>query len=211
MELFEFSHMTILVADDHTPTRIGIHHILRKLVKFDGEILEAVDGCEVIELTKKHTIDVYILDHSMPQLNGYEAAKVVLKTNPGSKIIMMSMYDEPELVASYYEAGIQGFLSKSTLVDNIETTFVKVLKGEPVSDYLNQEYNTPLKTPAIHFTKRDKELIKLLAQGFASKDISSSLGLTLRTVETYRSRLLEKVNVKNTSELLLYVHRIGII
>lgn len=210
MELSQFSHMTVLVADDHPAFRKGVCYILREL-KFDGTILEAGDGYETIELGKEFGVNIFILDHSMPRLNGYEAAKKVLRVNPESKIIMMSMYDEPELVATYYEAGIHGFLSKSTMVDNIEATLIKVLKGEPVSIDHYQENIPSVRNSIIHFTKREKELISLLAQGLGSKEISTSLGLSMRTVETYRSRLLEKVNVRNTSELLHYVHRNGII
>lgn len=210
MTLSDFSDLTILLADDHPAFRKGLKSILRRL-GFDGEILEANHGHEVLGLCREYPVDLFVLDYSMPILNGYDTSKIILKMNSKARIAIMSMFNEPELLAGFYQIGVQGYLDKNSDIDQIETAFLSLLNGQRIPEPLDTESDISLNNVAVRFTKREKELIELLAKGFTTLDISEKLYLTPKTVETYRCRLLDKTSVKNTTELLDFVHRNGII
>src|SRR5690606_36501496 len=211
MSLEKFSYMTILIADDHPMYRRGLRSAIKSF-GFDGVILEAKNGNEVISYHRQCLIDLYILDHKMPELTGYEAVKIILRSNPKARIILNTMYDEPSLITAYLEEGITGYIDKNSEPEQFEQAIRYALSGWGVYNSL-QERNaySSLAYAPIQFTKREKQLIELLAQGSTTHDIAQKLDLTFKTVETYRCRLLDKVSVKNTSELLHYVHKNGLI
>jgi DNA-binding NarL/FixJ family response regulator len=199
--------MTILLADDHPIFRRGLRSVIRSF-GFRGSILEAQNGREVLAIHQTQRIDLYILDYRMPEMNGYEASRVILRENPNARIIIISMYDDPLLISRFYQLGVQCFTDKSTDTNKIRSTILAIMNGMKANGGF--EGGLPESKP-LQFTQREKELIELLDRGFTSQAISQNLGLAYKTVETYRCRLLEKVRVKNTSELLGYCHRNGLI
>jgi DNA-binding NarL/FixJ family response regulator len=207
MALSKFSNLTILLADDHPLFRKGLKSVIRSL-GFIGLILEAGTGKEVLKIKEENLVDLYILDYKMPEMDGYDTSKFILKKDPRAKIIIITMYDNPPLATNFHKIGIMGFMSKNTDPDRIETGILTVLNGWEYYESIDEELED---THPIQFTHREKELITLLAKGLTSQAISQNLGLAYKTIETYRSRLLEKVSASNTSELLHYVHRIGLI
>lgn len=209
MELSSFSSITILIADDHPLFRKGLSRMIKQL-GFEGEILEARHGDEVLALRCEHDIDLYILDYSMPLMNGYDAAKVILRTKPRAKIIIMSMYDDLHLLTNFQNVGIKGFINKNSEPEQVKQALTAVLSGREHYPIVDRKATRSV-TPPLQFTPREMELIQLLAKGHTTRDIARLLNLTQKTVETYRCRLLEKVNVKNTSELLSFVYRIGVV
>jgi DNA-binding NarL/FixJ family response regulator len=207
MALSKFSNLTILLADDHPLFRKGLRSVIRSL-GFIGLVLEAGNGKEVLQIKEENLVDLYILDYKMPELDGYDTSMFILKKDPRAKIIIITMYDNPPLVANFHKIGIMGFMNKNTDPDRIETGILTVLNGWEYYESVEKELGD---AHPIQFTHREKELIALLAKGLTSQAISQNLGLAYKTIETYRSRLLEKVSARNTSELLHYVHRIGLI
>jgi DNA-binding NarL/FixJ family response regulator len=205
--LSKYSNLTILLADDHPFFLKGLASVIRSL-GFPGTILEARNGREVLRISERRRIDLYILDYKMPELDGYETSVVILTQDPYAQIIIMSGYDDSPLIANFYQSGIQRFMDKYTDPVQLESVISSVFDGGAVNESTEEEV---IESEPLHFSRREKELIELLARGFTSQAIAKNLGLTYRTVETYRCRLLGKVNVKNTSELLAHLYRNGLI
>lgn len=206
----------ILLADDHPVIRKGIKSILETFAGV-SEIMEACNGKQVIELSQSHHFDLFILDYKMPEMDGYDAAKILLHKNSLAKIIIISMYADTVLILNLFKLGVLGFLVKNTDIDEIESGIHSVLKGDQYLSKVLQERiqreqdQFPKPLGPLKFSKRESELILLLSKGKTSKEISIIWGLSLKTIETYRSRMLEKVSVKNTSELLNYCNRNGLL
>lgn len=189
---------------------------LRNAIKsfgFNGVIFEATNGNEVISYHRQYLIDLYILDYKMPELTGYEAANIILRFDPKAKIILNTMYDENSLISAIFEAGILGYIDKNSEPEQFEQAIRYVLNGWGIYNSLEERGNaySSVDCATIQFTKREKEVIELLAQGYRTHEIAQKLNRTFKTVETYRCRLLDKVSVRNTSELLHYAHRNGLI
>lgn len=206
----KYSSLTILLADDHPLFRKGLKSVLRNS-GFEGHFIEACDGDEVVRFHNTQSIDLFILDYRMPKLNGYSTAQIILKLQPIAKIIMMSMYDELGLISKFHDLGVAGFIDKNSEIDVIEKTIFQVLNGQESAWFA--EMNTTLEEKGdclVQFTNREKDLIGLLAKGFTSQQIAVELCLSLNTIETYRCRLLQKVDVKNTSELINFIYKNGL-
>src|SRR5690606_14182113 len=199
MSLEKFSHLTILLADDHPMYRRGLRNTI-KTFGFNGVIFEAKNGNEVIGFHRQYLIDLYILDYKMPELNGCEAANIILRFDPKTKIILNTMYDEPSLISSFFKSGIMGYIDKNSEPEQLVQAIQQVLNGWGTYNSLEERnaYSS-VDCATIQFTKREKEVIELLVQGYRTHDIAQKLNLTFKTVETYRCRLLDKVSVKNTS------------
>jgi DNA-binding NarL/FixJ family response regulator len=206
----------ILLADDHPVIRKGIKSIIET---FDvaSEIVEASDGKQVIELSRSHQFDLFIMDYKMPEMDGYDAAKILLQKNSAVKIVVISMYADTVRVLNLFKLGVFGFMVKNTNIEEIQSGINCVLKGDQYMSKVLEEriqreqdqFRKPL--GPLKFSKRESELILLLSKGNTSREIALTWGLSLKTIETYRSRLLEKVNAKNTSELLNYCVRNGLV
>jgi len=208
------SNRTILLADDHALVRKGLRSVL-ELLRVADTILEAGNGIEVLEVARKTPVDLFILDFKMPEMNGYEASRILLRENPRCKILVISMYNDKAMVANLLQIGVSGFLSKNSSIDEIESAIRSVLMGDLYYDVIlenqiRQELLAHIETP-VKFSSRENDLIALLAEGKTSREIATQWGLTLKTIETYRCRLLAKARVKNTSELLHYFHRNGLV
>ncbi len=208
--------LKILLADDYPLIRQGLKSIIETLDPV-AEILEADNGKRVIELSRQHQIDLFILDYRMPEMGGYDVAKILLARNPKTKIIIITAFSESDLIANVLNLGVRGFLSKTTDIAEIRLALNKVLTGEIyldklLEDRMQRESGFSKKNPLpLTFTKRENDLMLLLSKGNTSKDISLSLGVTQKTIEIYRSRLLEKTGVRNSVELVDYFHSNGLI
>lgn len=200
----------ILVADYHTLARKGTALFLKMI--FPNAILyEASDGLEVIKLSNQKVIDLYILDYRMPRMNGYTLSNALLKRNPSSKIIIMTSYNSDALAITLFELGIKGYVAKNASTKEIETCIKDVIVGRhyftvpeamkslaPIGDL-----------PCVQFTLNELRLVKALASGLTTKQIADRGKLSYKSIETYRSRLFKKTKVKNTSELISYMYKIG--
>ncbi len=208
--------LKILLADDHPLIRHGLKTIIETL-GLANEILEADDGRQALALSHQNQIDLFILDYRMPHMGGYDTAKVLLNKNPKTKIVIVTAYSETKLISDVLDLGVLGFLLKNTDLEEIHYALNKVLSGQVYMNKTLEErilrersYSNSCSSQ-LNFTKRENELITLLSKGKTSKEISQSLGVTQKTIETYRSRLLEKAGVKNSIELIDYVHTNGLV
>jgi len=200
----------ILLADDQPLVRVGLRSFLKTLNE-PFIIHEAADGKEALEIFYKHPIDLLILDHRMPRVTGYEVAREILSVNVTKKIIIISMFTDAPLISNLFQLGVNGFISKSADVSEVQTAIEAVLAGKL---YYSKEFESILvkkenTLPTIRFTDRELDLVISLSKGKTSTEIAKNWGISVKTVETYRSRLIEKTGVKNIAELIHFFHRNG--
>lgn len=206
----------ILVADDHEVVRQGVRSLLE--AHRDWRVCgEAVTGREAVAKAIQDRPDVVILDVAMPEMNGLEAARQIRRAVPTTKILVLSVYEMDQLVQKFIDAGVHGYLLKGDtgrmLVDAVKT----LLRGE--------RFFTPRlgeaadgSTPAPHstsrikpLTRREREVLQLLAEGKSNKEIGAALGISVKTAETHRARLMAKLGVHSVAELVRYAVRNQII
>ena len=206
----------VLVADDHGVVRKG----LRFLLQLDSQIEvvgEANDGREALEMSEQLHPDVVVLDITMPQLNGIDAAAQLRKRDPDIGIVMLSMHCDETFLLRALSAGAQAYLLK----DAAETDLVQAVKSVAahkmffsptitrtlMQDYMRQMQREKIEDSYDLLTDREKEVLQLLAEGKSNKEAAAILELSLYTVETHRSRIMQKLNLHSTAEIVLYAVR----
>jgi len=209
--------LRILVADDHELVRHGIRGILRARRGW-RVIGEASNGQEAVEKTHKLKPDVAILDVSMPNLDGLQATRQIREASPNTKVVVLTMHESDQMVHRVLEAGALGYVLKSDLAANLVKAVKDVSAGRlfltpRVSDivlkgFLNSADQTdPATQTRARPTPREVEIIRLLAEGKANKVIAANLGITIRTVETHRARIMVKLGLHSLAGLLHYAIR----
>lgn len=206
------AHITILVADDHALVRKGIITFL-KIAKVASKVFEASNGVEVINLAKKYPIDLFLLDISMPELNGYETAKILLEQDENTRIIANTAFDGHALVNGLVQLGVKGFVTKGDDPEILVKAIQAVMKGRTYICPKMREYIDPKKEVSfgLDFSETELRLVELLSQGHSSESIAKELEITVRTAETYRYRLIKRLNISNSIELVEYFRRNGLL
>jgi len=209
----------VLIADDHKIFRVGLSAILRN-VRSVGTVYEALNGKEAIDLLGKINCDFVFMDIKMPVMDGVAATRAIAKTHPDVHVIAMSVYDDDHYLKDMFESGAKGYLLKNTDQEEIETAMETVLAGKvylskTVSDKLVQQLrfgqsgSGPQRT--VQLTPREKEILYYLWLEMSSKEIAAKIFISHKTVELYRSRLMEKINCKNTVALVKFAIQHGIV
>ena len=210
----------VLLADDHQLIRSGIRLMLER--EPDMSVVgEASDGREAVALAKSLRPDVVIMDVGMPNLNGIEAAGQMTQENPELAVMILSMHPDETYVLRALRAGARGYLLKdSAEADLIKAVHVvangKSFFSPSVSKVLLDDYVRKLKRSGTEdaydlLTPREREVLQLIAEGKSNKDIANLLNLSVYTVESHRSNLMDKLNIRGLPELILYAVRKGII
>jgi two-component system, NarL family, response regulator NreC len=210
----------ILIADDHGIVRTGLRLLLERIS--DMEVVgEAVDGRQAVRLARELRPDIVILDIGMPLLNGLEAAAQIVKDNERIGVIMLSMHTDESYIVRALDAGAKGYLLKDKADDDIERAVRSVATGRPffsptiaqalLEDYVRLMRERHLQDSYDLLTEREREVVQLLAEGKSNKEAASVLNLSPYTVETHRTNLMQKLNLHNTAEIVLYAVRKGII
>lgn len=205
------NRISILVADDHPLVRKGMIGFVKSL-KIARKYYEATDGNEVLRLAEQHPIDLFLLDIEMPHLGGYEAAKYLLAKSPRTKIIVNTMHDGHALMNGLLSLGVKGFVLKGEDIDRLEEAIKIVLNGGSyVTPKLKKQVDAYMRKDSLmEFTPDELKLVRLLSKGYSSNDIAEELGLSIRTAETYRHRLIKRLNVANSTELVEFFHMNGL-
>src|SRR5438105_6425408 len=216
------ANLRLLVADDHDVVRKGVRTLLEEQPGWEVAA-EAADGREAVEKAKLVQPDVTILDLSMPELNGLEAAKEILKTVP-TKVLILTMYDSDPLIRQTLEAGARGYLLKSDagrdLVSAIDalrrnkTFFTPKVSQMVLEGYLDKspkEREPESEAESLRLTSRQREIVQLLAEGKSSKEVAAVLGLSVKTAETHRANIMRKLDCHSVTELVRYAIRNHII
>jgi two-component system, NarL family, response regulator NreC len=205
----------ILLADDHAIVRRGLRGLLDEAGL--SVTAEAADGPTTLRLCEELEPDVMILDIAMPKLNGIEVASRVRKLSRPPAVIILSMYADESYIIRALEAGARAYLLKSAADDELVPATRAVAAGQPffssaVTGVLIQDYVRRLHTegpgdPYESLTNREREVLQLLAEGRSNKEVATELDLGLSTVETHRSNLMQKLDLHNTAEIVLYAVR----
>jgi DNA-binding NarL/FixJ family response regulator len=210
--------ISILIADDHSVVREG----LRRVLEEDPDMTvsgEAADGEEVLELVAKHNPDLVILDITMPRLSGLETLERVKASHPGIKALLLSFRADPPLIQSAVSLGADGYLLKNARKDEILAAIREVMGGgcyfsPPVAREIVAQMREPGRRTSEPFTQlspREREVLRLIAEGLAAKEIATQLSISTKTVEAHRTSLMRKLGVRKATELVRYAVRHGLI
>jgi two-component system response regulator NreC len=210
----------ILLADDHKLMRSGLRVLLEQQADLTV-VGEASDGREAVVLVGSQRPDVLVMDIGMPSLNGIEAAGQITQSHPETAIVMLSMHSDESYVLRALKAGAKGYLLKDSAEADLIRAVHSVAEGKSffspaVSKVLLDDYVRKLKRsgtddPYDLLTPREREVLQLVAEGKSNKEIAQLLNLSVYTVETHRSNIMEKLNLHGVPELILYAVRKGII
>jgi two-component system response regulator NreC len=214
------SAIRILVADDHGVVRRGLRLILERHEGFKV-VGEAADGREVVRLAEEFSPTIVIMDVGMPQLNGIEATAQIIHRDPRIGIIILSMHSDETYIVRALSAGAKGYLLKESVEEDLVQAVRVVAQGRPffspkitqtlLDDYVRQLQQKGLQDSYDLLTAREKEVLQLLAEGKSNKEVATILDLSVYTVETHRTNLMQKLNLHNTAEIVLYAVRKKII
>jgi len=210
----------ILLADDHAVVRDGIRALLEKQTDM-AVIAEAADGREAAQLAGSLAPDVVIMDIAMPNMNGIEATRRILAAHPRTAVVVLSMHQDESYVLGSLKAGARGYLLKDSLRSEIVEAVRAVSQGRSFltrkisrimqEDYIRQMEQRGCEDSYDLLTAREREVLQLAAEGRANKEIAAALHISLTTVETHRTHILQKLNLHSVPELILYAVRKAII
>jgi DNA-binding NarL/FixJ family response regulator len=209
----------ILIADDHAIVRRGLRTLLETQTGWEV-CAEASNGREAVERAEQFKPDVAVLDISMPELNGLDAARRILKTSPQTEVLILTMHQSEEAVAEVLKAGARGYVLKSDADQNLVAAVEALAQHKPflssnvtdivLSDYLNGRVD-PFGESRNRITSREREIIQLLAEGKSNKEVASVLDISTRTVETHRAHIMHKLGLTSFGDLVRYAVRNNIV
>jgi DNA-binding NarL/FixJ family response regulator len=203
----------IILADDHTIVRQGIKSLLER----EGMqvVAEAADGREAIRHAEALAPDVVVMDIGMPTLNGMEAARELARCCPKVKPILLTQHDEPQYVSAALRAGVKGYVLKSQITGDLVQAIQQVLRGQVyLSPGISGSVMAALhsKTQAADpLTSRERQVLQLIAEGKSTKDVAALLGVSVKTAESHRSRLMQKLDIHETASLVRYAVKHGLV
>jgi DNA-binding NarL/FixJ family response regulator len=213
--------ITVLLADDHTVLRQGLRSLL--LAESDMEVVgEAENGRQAVQMVKKIRPDVVVMDIAMPELNGLEATRQIMKDTPSIKVLILSSYSDDEYVHQLTKAGASGYLIKQTAANDLILAIREATKGNAffspsISKRLRDRYREaflngkPVKEGGEQLTSRELEVLQLVAEGKVNKQIAAELCLSIKTVEKHRQTVMDKLNIHHVAGLTRYAISKGII
>jgi two-component system response regulator NreC len=204
----------ILLVDDHVLVRQGLKGLLER----EGFLVvgEASDGQEGLRLTETARPDIVVMDISMPTINGLSAAREIQKKFPKIKTILLTQHDEKQYVTEALEAGVKGYVLKNQAGSDLLQALRQVSRGEVylspgVAQAVVESYQSNTGRSGTHLTVRERQVLQLIAEGKSTKDIAAVLGISVKTAESHRTRLMQKLDIHETASLVRYAVRNGIV
>jgi DNA-binding NarL/FixJ family response regulator len=204
----------IVLADDHVLVRQG----LKSLLEREGfqVVAEASDGQEALCHVKSLQPDIVVMDISMPTLNGMNAAREMSRSSPKTKIILLTQHDEGQYISEALEVGVKGYVLKNQVASDLLLAIRQVSRGQVylspgVSSAVMEAYRSKSEKSKNPLTLRERQVLQLIAEGKSTKDVASLLGISVKTAESHRTRLMQKLNIHETASLVLYAVRNGIV
>ncbi|HYR51667.1 MAG TPA: response regulator transcription factor [Candidatus Dormibacteraeota bacterium] len=206
--------LRVLLADDHVLVRDGI----KVTLEANGLSIvgEASEGREAVKMVRELKPDVAIFDVSMPGLNGVDAARIALKENPGTKVVLLTVHTENEYVDEALRAGVSGYVLKKQATADLVRAIHEVSVGNiylspGISRAVMEAFRSGKELAARTLTAREREVLQLIAEGKTTKEIGSVLGISVKTAETHRSRVMDKLEIRDTAGLVRYAIRMGLV
>jgi two-component system response regulator NreC len=204
----------VFLADDHALIRQGLKALLEK--QGFQIVSEASDGQETIRSVEKTQPDVAIIDISMPILNGVDAARELKKSSPKVKVILLTQHDEDQYVTESLRAGVRGYVLKSQAAEDLVHAIQEVSRGSvylspSISRVVVDAYLSKTYVPADPLSGRERQVLQLVGEGKSTKEIAVHLGISVKTAESHRARLMKKLDVHETASLVRYAIRRGLI
>jgi two-component system, NarL family, response regulator NreC len=210
----------ILIADDHGVVRTGLRLQLERHPEFEVAG-EAADGRETVRMAEELSPDIVLMDIGMPNLNGIQATAQIVKKRPETGVVILSMYSDETYITRALAAGAKGYLLKDNAEVDLYRAIEVVARGKPffspaIANTLLEDYMRQMQQRGLHdsydlLTEREKEILQLLAEGKSNKEAAGILNLSTNTVETHRTRLMQKLNLHSAAEIVLYAVRKRII
>jgi len=210
----------ILIADDHPIVIAGLRAIIAKTAEDIKIMGEASNGKEVLEIAKHYPADVYILDISMPILNGIETASRLIKINPRSKIIILSIHDSSAFVEKAFESGAKGYILKESATEDIVSAIHQVYLGKcflspsiskiMVNVFFGRRKNRDRTKSVAILTKKEMDILQLIGEGSTAKEIAQNLNISLNTVQVHRKNIMKKLDIHESANLIRYAIKEGI-
>ncbi len=214
----------VLIADDHTLVREGLRALLERVPGVDV-VAEASDGREALRLVGQRQPDIVLIDIAMAGLNGLEATQRIVQQHPRVRVIILSMHKNEEYIVQALQAGAVGYLLKDAAAHELENAIRVALDG---GRYLSREVQVRVAAyeerfgfitagrqddahASMQLTPREREVLQLIVEGRTMQDIADTLGISVKTVETHRYRLMDKLNIHHVTGLVRYAMKIGII
>jgi len=211
-------NIKILVADDHKIMRDGLRTLIEKENGMEV-IAEAEDGRAAVKQAKKLLPDIVIMDITMPDLNGIDATRAIFEEAPGVKVIALSMHSDRRFVSGMLEAGASAYLLKDSAFEELATAIRAVVANQiylspkiadiVVRRFVSKSVSTE-RSAFTELTKREREVLQLLAEGVSTKEIAGRLNLSVKTVETHRANTMDKLDIHTISKLVKYAIREGL-
>ena len=204
----------IILADDHVLVRQGLRSLLER-EKFQV-MAEASDGQDAVRLIETNHPDIAILDISMPTLNGIDAARGLSRSSPKTRVILLTQHEEEQYIHEALEAGVKGYVLKNQVANDLIQAIRQVCRGEfylspGISRAVMEAYRNKSERPVDPLTVRERQVLQLIAEGKSTKDTASVLGISVKTAESHRMRLMQKLNIHETASLVRYAVRRGLI
>ena len=207
----------LVLVDDHAIMRDGIKALLN--IYDDMEVVgEAADGREAMEMVRELNPDVVVMDISMPVMDGLEATRHLTRKHPKVKVIILTQHDNREYILSAIKAGAAGYIPKKALGSDLVAAIRAVLQGDSflypsAARTLIEDYRKQAEQPDIYdsLTEREREVLKLTAEGQTSRQIAQSLYISQKTVQGHRTKIMEKLDLHNRTELIKYAMRKGLV
>lgn len=214
------SKTRVLIADDHALVREGIAAFL-KLSEDIEVIAEASDGFEAIKKTDELKPDIVLMDINMPKLGGLEATVEIKKSHPDIKILVLTQYEDKEYISRFLKAGVSGYLLKKAVGSDLISAIRAVSRGEiylhpsvtseVVSGYLDKDRKLSMEDPYEKLTDREKQVLRLIAEGYTHKEIADMLGVSVKTVIAHQTNISEKLDLHSRAALIKFAIAKGLI
>lgn len=204
----------IVLADDHSMFRQGLRALLER-EGFDV-VGEASDGHEVVRLARQLEPSIAVLDFGMPLLNGIDAAREIHRRVPITQVLLLTMFEDDAYVLEALSAGIRGYVLKAQAATDLINAIQDVLKGSiylspGISETVVKAYMSKKEQPVDPLTDRERQVLQLIAEGHTTKEIATLLDLSVKTAESHRTRIMQKLDIHDTASLVRYAIRRGLI
>jgi two-component system response regulator NreC len=204
----------VLLADDHVLVRQG----LKSLLEREGlqVVAEASDGQDALSHARNLQPDIAVVDISMPTCNGLDAARELRTSCPKTKTILLTQHDEEQYVSDALDAGVRGYVMKSQASHDLLNAIRQVSRGEVylspgISSVVMDAYRSKSEKPKDPLSTRERQVLQLIAEGKSTKDVATLLGISVKTAESHRTRLMKKLDIHETASLVMYAVRRGIV